>query len=175
MYSKNLEVINFINKFLSELRVNEYSSDHEVSAELCRTNCSKIIQHIFKSINIDFPQGKAFEVFKELKDSKGFEVFNEIEKLSAGDVIIWRKSEVPAKGSTGHISICMEVLKDGWVRVFDATKTLHDNDSRQGPGVGLGDIKLIIENGVAKGFVWSSEKKKTKYCEVLFARAIQNR
>lgn len=154
---------------------NSYSSENYIEEQkgIYRTNCSGIIIHLLKKNGISLPFKKAYEYFDFFKNSD-YQKIERIDDLAPGDLIIWRKNNIPKKGTTGHMALCVghidKTSDRGTIRVFDCVKMKHDNDTRRENGIGLGDLVLLHEDGVANGFIWSSESSKTKYTEVLIIR-----
>jgi hypothetical protein len=162
----------YISKFLDNINENTFSSENFIDEDkgIFRVNCSGLAKYIFKKLGTSIESHKAFEIFDELKERS----FVDINELEAGDLIIWRKNNVPKTGSTGHMAIFLEeVSRDEnsmTVKVLDASKKMHDNDSRSEPGIGIGEFKIIRDGLKPKGFIWSKIDKKTKITEIIFVK-----
>lgn len=130
-----------------------------------KINCYTVIQDELLNDGITLPFTRVFELFDELED-RPF-VKHRLSELAVGDIILWRKNVVPSTGDSGHIAIIREILPDGWIKVFDYTKQPHSNESCTRPGLGEGEMKLIIDGDEILGFIWSQEIKKTKMTKVL--------
>ena len=158
---------------LETIKENKYSGKNLIDTEngIYECNCSGIILYILNQLGIRVAHKRAYEIFDYLKSSEHFVKIESFSKLKPGDLIIWKKNNIPKIGSSGHICILVNKLEGNRVRVFDCVKLKHDNDSRLENGIGLGDFELILKDDRPIGFVWSSLKRKTKLTEVLMVRA----
>ncbi|WP_412470018.1 MULTISPECIES: hypothetical protein [unclassified Halobacteriovorax] len=130
-----------------------------------KVNCFTAIKEILLADGIKIPYERVYEFFDSVED-KSF-VKHRLSELAVGDLILWRKNTIPFSGDTGHIAIIREILTDGWIRVYDYSKQPHSNEVCTRPGLGEGEMKLILDGDEILGFIWSKEIKKTKMTKVL--------
>ncbi len=128
-------------------------------------NCYTAIKFLASRDEIQLPFKKAYQFFDFLEEAK--EKKTKYSELEVGDIICWRKTVIPQKGDTGHLAVVVDILGDGVVRVYDCSSLPHDNDEGVRPGLGEGDLKIILKDDEMTGFIWSSEHKKTKFTKVL--------
>lgn len=165
-------ILDQIDYILKNMNVNEFSSQNIINEDAgeYRVNCSGLIKYLLKKNGRDLNGEKAFQIYDELLPHS----FNNIQKLEPGDLILWKKNVVPNKGSTGHAAVFLSLVKkeeDGIIiRVFDASKIPHENDSRSEAGIGVGEMKILTDDSEAKGFVWSKVEKKTKFTQIIFVK-----
>lgn len=163
-------ILDYINEVLINLEINEFSTANiiDIQNKTFKTNCSGIIKYLLNKCDRKLASSKAYEIFEELKPI----AFSNVDSLRPGDIIMWRKNNIPQKGSTGHLAVFLEEIskdKDSiTVKVFDSSKRPHDNDSRSSSGIGIGCMRILTEEGRATGFIWSKVEKKTKFTEILF-------
>jgi len=165
-------VIDHIDSLIKNLKTNEFSSENSIDEQrgIYKVNCSGLVKYLCSKSKFKIYAHKAYEIFEELKPRS----YQDIDKLERGDLILWRKNNVPKSGSTGHMAVFLtEVKRDETsitVKVLDASKRPHDNDSRSMSGVGIGEFKLIREKSKPIGFIWSKIDKKTKFTEIIFVK-----
>jgi hypothetical protein len=98
------------------------------------------------------------------KERGGWGRVESVEDARPGDVIAWLKPKIIDSKNTGHVAFVvlppMRVpgYSDAYlVRVVDATRLLHDDDTRQdGTGFGLGTILLVVDpdTGAPRAYGW---------------------
>ena len=91
-------------------------------------------------------------------------------EATPGDVLAWRKKNLKAGSSTGHV--CMiagkpEKVGDGKVRirVIDSTRSPHENDTRPDGKAGMGagyKTFLVDADGACIGYIVGQRDVKTK-------------
>jgi hypothetical protein len=143
-------------------------------------DCSSYINSILIILDTSFYDSlkgnlrrlKASDYFDLATKSEYINSHCSIDKLIAGEVLVWKKQNIPKSGDTGHMAIVMSPPvkeREGlWrVEVSDCSKMLHDNDSRELSGVGKGEMFLITSDKKIIGYIWSSKRSKNKLCDVL--------
>jgi hypothetical protein len=118
---------------------------------------------------------KAIDYFELAKSNDSLiKHHSDIQKLQAGEVLVWKKENPPKSGDTGHMLVVLkkpEKIDEGrWkILVSDCTKISHDRDSREdtSKGVGRGEMILLTENSKINGYIWSTSIPKNKITEVL--------
>ncbi|MFG1493359.1 hypothetical protein ABMA75_07320 [Halobacteriovorax sp. ZH4_bin.1] len=130
-----------------------------------KVNCFTAIKDILLNDGIGLPYDRVYELFDAIENTSP--VKHRLSELLVGDLILWRKNTIPNSGDTGHIAIIREILTDGWIRVYDYSKQPHSNESCVRPGLGEGEMKLILDGDEILGFIWSKEIKKTKMTKIL--------
>lgn len=129
---------------------------------MSKTNCFSAIKNI---LNFEIKFERVYELYDFLLPKKV--VKTNYSSLDVGDIILWRKNIIPSKGDTGHIAIIDKIIGNGRIRILDYSKLAHSNDDCKRPGLGYGEMNLILEDDNIVGFVWSDEIKKTKITKVL--------
>lgn len=130
-----------------------------------KVNCFTAIKDLLNKEGINIPHGRVYEFFDSI-ENEAF-IKHRLSELAVGDLILWRKKIIPSSGDTGHIAIIREILTDGWIKVYDYSKQPHSNEICSRPGLGEGEMKLILDGDEILGFIWSKEVKKTKMTKVL--------
>lgn len=103
-----------------------------------------------------------------------------IKELERGDIVSWKYDPSLQKKDTGHVVIVHEkpVLEAGnlyRVRIIDASKGKHANDSRgkEADGIGIGEMWFRVdEKNAPIGLHWSSKEKRESNHPIAMARAI---
>ncbi|OUR96687.1 hypothetical protein A9Q84_10110 [Halobacteriovorax marinus] len=96
-----------------------------------------------------------------------------IDKVVVGEILVWKKTNIPKSGDSGHMAIVLSVpeeIAEGRYKllVSDCSKILHDMDSRVDGGVGSGVLTLLVDaKKCITGYIWSSERAKNKVTDVL--------
>ncbi len=143
--------------------------------QIYRFNCLTFIKFLLSKEGISLTSNRACEMYDELDQSSNFQRVKSFSEIKPGDIIMWKKDIIPRSGDSGHVAIIHSVSLP-FVRVIDCVKEAHFNDSRKltGSAVGEGDIKIILDESkcVAKGFVWSDSRKKTKFTKIKFFRPL---
>ncbi|GEM_PF-6292567 len=145
-------------------------------------DCSSLISSILKIENKELfssmSKGKDNLKSNEYFDyAKSREIYTRyIHEIKVGDILCWKKDNVPKSGDSGHMAIVMsaptvESKNFFKVRVFDSSKTPHSSDSRTQTGVGEGDLFLQTDDdSCIIGVRWSLELSKVKRTEVIAIR-----
>ena len=158
---------------MTSMKFNKYSNECLIDEEknIYYFNCASFVLYLLKKLGIVFESKRTCDLFEEFKNSKLLEEVFLYKDVKPGDMIIWRKDVVPKKGDSGHLAIVKEI-KGNRLVVIDCVKRFHDNDSRTKPGLGFGEIEIILEDNKAIGFKWLGHSKKTKLTKVSFYRPI---
>ncbi|PIK16277.1 hypothetical protein [Halobacteriovorax sp. JY17] len=145
-------------------------------------DCSSLFTSILKIENAELFERisrgdetlKSSDYFSYAREHNLF--VDEISKLKLGDILCWKKDHIPKSGDSGHMALVISfpareedhLYK---VRVFDATKTPHSNDSREEDGVGEGDLYLQTDAiGKIIGVRWSDQIQKIKRTPIIAIR-----
>ena len=102
-------------------------------------------------------------------------------ELERGDIIAWKYDPSLQKKDTGHVVIVSQkpVLEEPYlyrIRVMDASKGKHANDTRAegSDGIGSGDMWFHVDkNGSPIGLYWSSKEKKESQHPIAMGRVLQ--
>lgn len=126
-----------------------------------------------------------YDYFKSLQNSTSsnshWMAILSIKELEKGDIIAWKYDPVLQKKDTGHVVIVHEkpVLEEPnlyRVRILDASKGKHANDSRakEADGIGSGEMWFRVDtNNAPTGLHWSSKEKKESNHPIAMGRAIR--
>lgn len=139
--------------------------------KIIHCNCASFISFVLKS-SFFF---RAHEFYDAIaKNMLGRPITN-YDELRPGDILCWKKDNVPKNGDSGHMAIIYKLERDSnsvlqKVWVLDSSKLPHDQDERvEGPGLGLMRIEIDKEAKMI-GLQWSSERKKIKRTALLAIR-----
>ncbi len=165
-------LLNSAVNIVSGFNETSYSNTFDVSGETLFCNCFTFVNYVLKQNGLLIASKRACDLFFEVQKSDKFQIILNFDEIQAGDLILWKKNVVPSSGDSGHVGI-IHKYRFPYLEIFDCVKEPHFNDKRGVSAIGFGDIKLIFnENSeYPKGFIWSKERKKTKFTEILFVRA----
>lgn len=184
------EFIDTCKNFYRALQGSEFTRDNHWLPDvgIYRGDCSGLILQLLARFN--HPRYSA-EFWQDATGSarpKAWQLFDYFQRqgagdghylqLAVGDLLLWRKRNPPKSGDTGHALVILAVgdycsqTQTLMVRVLDASKRPHDHDSRQAPGVGLGDMRLSLDSdGIVNGYIWSAEEPKRARNQILWVPA----
>ena len=164
-------LLKVIQNIQSQIKSNQYSRTPFVdeSQGIYHFDCTGFVAYVLKRCNINIQSTRASDLFDELDDL--MIPIKSFRDVSCGDVIIWKKNNIPKHGDSGHVGIVKEVCGSR-LTIYDCVKSIHDNDSRIDSGIGHGDIEILLDNDQAVGFKWLGSSKKTKYTLIKFFRYI---
>jgi len=180
----NSKILELTKNLLMDVRTTGFSRGEEFSSPSGRyfCDCSSYINSILKMINPRLynlllegdKRLKACDYFDlAINDHRSVSYHQFIYRLEVGEILVWKKSNIPKSGDTGHMAIVLshpvEVEKGRYkVLVSDCSKLLHDRDSRKDSGVGSGELVLITNiEGLITGYIWSKDRPKNKITDVL--------
>lgn len=161
-----------------------------------RVDCSSFIDYILRKkaplalamLPVDNHHTRArahnfYDYFKALEQTPNYhwacvKTFVDLER---GDLIAWKYDESLHKSDTGHIVIVAQkpVQEEPnlyRVRIIDASKGKHANDTRErtSDGIGSGDMWFRVNaEGVPYGLYWSDKEKKLNRHFIAMGRVLQ--
>lgn len=121
-----------------------------------------------------------FKSLQSLPPQKEWMPISGMNELERGDIIAWKYDPSLQKKDTGHVVIASEkpVLEEPnlyRVRVIDASKGKHANDTRakEVDGIGSGDMWFRVdENDQPIGIYWSDKAKKESRHPIAMGRVL---
>lgn len=123
-----------------------------------------------------------YDYFKNLEaPNSHWMAVKTVVELERGDVIAWKYDPLLQKKDTGHVVIVSEkpLQEESHlyrIRVIDASKGKHANDTRAegNDGIGSGDMWFRVDkNGVPIGLYWSSKEKKESQHPIAIGRVLK--
>jgi len=195
----NKAVLAEADTILGQMQASRYSHKTEVDAGkgIFNVDCSGLVRLILKRAapaslaqivpEKEYPQPRAVAFYNaflgapEQLPAVGWQRIKCIASCEPGDFIAWRKSVIPAKGTSGHVLIVREkpVREDDGsfrVKVLDSCSTPHAMDSRPkgASGIGTGTMWFTVnDNGELVAFRWSDKKKTPTRLKIAIGRAIR--
>ena len=161
-----------------------------------RLDCSSFVCHILRKkaplsltmlpIDTHHMHARAqnfYDYFKQLESvpSAHWVAVKTLFDLERGDIIAWKYDPSFHKKDTGHVVIVAEkpIQEEPTlyrIRVIDASKGKHANDTRakENDGIGSGDMWFRVnEKGAPIGLYWSSKEKKESHHSIAMGRVLK--
>lgn len=193
------EVFQEAQKIFETMKATQYAHKTVInkSKGLYIVDCSAFVCHVLKKVapsalsslpvNTNHTHARAknfYEYFKSLQSGTAsnshWKAILTMKELEKGDIIAWKYDPALQKKDTGHVVIVYErpVLEESnlyRIRVIDASRGKHANDSRVSgtDGIGIGEMWFRIdENGSPVGLYWSSKEKKERQHAIAMGRIL---
>jgi len=160
-----------------------------------RVDCSSFVSYVLRKkaplalallpIDAKHTRSRAqnyYDYFKALESPNShWMAIKTVAELERGDMIAWKYDPSLQKKDTGHVVIVSEkpVQEEAHlyrVRVMDASKGKHANDTRAegSDGIGSGDMWFRVdEKGFPIGLYWSSKAKKENQHPIAMGRVLK--
>ncbi|AOO64674.1 hypothetical protein [Sulfurospirillum halorespirans] len=158
-----------------------------------RVDCSSFVCHVLRKksplalamlpIDVHHVHARAqnfYDYFKQLESvpNAHWMAVKTLFDLERGDIIAWKYDLSSHKKDTGHVVIVAEkpIQEEQTlyrIRVIDASKGKHANDTRakESDGIGSGDMWFRVnEKGAPIGLYWSSKEKKERQHFIVMGR-----
>jgi len=199
MFSVKKNLVSFVQKTVDTLRYSSYKlggskfdTDRGVYVVDCSNFVDRILENVYpnaylslvNSTGADNPATQHyFNFFSDLSgESDGhWSKIDGVEKLQAGDVLVFRYKNARGNETGGHVMVVMDkpihVSDFYFVRIADSAPSRHSEDTRQqnesGIGIGTLLLKTNPKTGEPAAFAWGVNSNWNKKVKIAMARPIE--
>ena len=198
MASMKDHLVNYVHKTVSTLSYSMYKlggRKYDVSHGVYVVDCSEYVDNILQEIypdaffnlvdstGADKPTTQHYyDFFNTLNDdpSRYWNKINNVEKLEAGDILVFRYSSLRGRNRGGHVMVVMDKpvfdSEAYLVRVADSAPSGHSEDTRPGrvSGIGIGTLVLRADpmTGQPSAYAWKIGARWNENVKIAMARPI---
>ena len=167
------------------LNSSKFSRDYlyHPTSKIFEGHCAHFVAYLIKqcidpNIQIKDNAKNTISLINYLNNHYQFKEIQQIKEITPGAIITWRKKQPPRTGDTGHCALILNITEAEknyyHLDVLDCSKLAHDFDEHPRPGVSKGRMKVKVKNDQIIAVIWSSIKKKEKYCDIKTFQYLDN-
>nr|AIA18791.1 Unknown Function [uncultured bacterium] len=199
MFSVNKNLVSFVQKTVNNLQYSSYKlggSQFDPERGVYVLDCSNVVDRILENVypnaytnlvnstGADNPAtSHYFDFFRDLDDESDghWNKINDVEKLQAGDVLVFRYKNSRGNETGGHVMVVMDkpvrVSDVYFVRIADSARSRHSEDTRQqnesGIGIGTLLLKANPKTGAPSAFAWGVNSDWNRRVKLAMARPVE--
>jgi cell wall-associated NlpC family hydrolase len=199
LFSVKQNIVSFIKNTVNNLHYSSYKlggSRFDTQRGVYVLDCSNFVDRVLEKVypnaytslvnstGADNPASTHyFTFFRDLSDDSDdhWNKIDEVEKLQAGDVLVFRYKNSRGHETGGHVMVVMDkptrVSDVYFIRIADSAPSRHSEDTRQqnesGIGIGTLLLKANPKTGEPSAFAWGVNSDWNRRVKIAMARPIE--